>query len=55
MLLLATAAVFHVAQRRLVVAAEMRPRLGKASGAVGLALWIGVALAGCAYILVETD
>ena len=54
MLLLASAGIFHVACFRRV------PRRAGASlfamrvnGAAGLALWVGVALAGCAYILLE--
>jgi hypothetical protein len=54
MLLLASAAIFHVACFRRVPRRADPPRLIlRLNGAAGLALWVGVALAGCAYILLE--
>jgi hypothetical protein len=50
MLLLVAAAVFHfsVASR-----ASVGARRARVAGAVSLALWIGLAIAGCAFILLE--
>ena len=54
MLLLVTAAVFHFAlQRKVIRRAPSALRLLRVTGALGLALWVGVALAGCAFILLE--
>jgi hypothetical protein len=54
MLLLASAAIFHLACfRRVPRQAHPSPRVMRLNGVAGLALWVGVALAGCAYILLE--
>ena len=54
MLLLATAAVFHFGlQRNIIRRASATPHLLRATGALGLTLWFSVALAGCAFILLE--
>jgi hypothetical protein len=54
MLLLASAAIFHlVFFRRVPRRAGAAPRLLRVNGAAGLTLWMAVALAGCAYILLE--
>ena len=53
MLLLAAAALFHILVHRRVARAATSPSLRRATGAVGLLLWTGLALAGCAYILLE--
>ena len=54
MLFLASAAVFHFTVHR---AASRRPSTSegalKAIGAIGLLLWMGLAFAGCAFILLE--
>jgi len=54
MLLLVAAAVFHFTVHRKVT---QRPSgaapLLRATGVVGLALWLGVAATGCAFILLE--
>ena len=54
MLLLASAAVFHFTVHRSV---SRRPSAARGAlrsvGAVGFLLWAGLALAGCAYILLE--
>lgn len=54
MMLLAAATVFHFTLHRPVArqasGASWRTRV---IGAVGLSLWVGVAVAGCAYILFE--
>ena len=54
MLLLVGAATFHATLHR-SVARQPRatPGLLRLIGGVGLALWLGLALAGCAYILLE--
>ena len=54
MLLLLGAATFHVTMHR-GVARQTRATPGQLRliGGVGLALWLGLALAGCAYILLE--
>lgn len=54
MLLLVAAAVFHATLHRRVAqrAPATKPVL-RMTGAVGLALWLGVALAGSAFILLE--
>jgi hypothetical protein len=54
MLLLVSAALFHVLRFRRVPRRIDASRLSlRLNGAAGLALWAGVALAGCAYILLE--
>ena len=54
MLLLVSAAAFHlIVFRRVPRDAGRSLRALRVSGAVGVTLWIGVALAGCAYILLE--
>jgi hypothetical protein len=54
MLLLAAAAIFHlVFFRRLPRRVDAAPRLLRVNGAAGLTLWVAVALAGCAFILLE--
>jgi uncharacterized protein DUF6644 len=54
MLLLVTAVVFHFTlYRRVTRRLDVQPRLLKFTGAWGLALWFGVAAAGCAFILLE--
>jgi hypothetical protein len=54
MLLLVTAVVFHFAHHRRVVRRDpATPSLLRVTGALGLMLWFGVALAGCAFILLE--
>lgn len=54
MLLLVAAAVFHFTVHRSVAqrVSATAPLL-RATGAVGLALWLGVAVAACAFILLE--
>lgn len=52
LLLMAAAAAQYVVQRRAIANDEEGLAL-KASGLLGLALWIGVGLAGCAFILWE--
>jgi hypothetical protein len=54
MSLLAAAALFHFTVHRAIAKrAGTRPLLMRAVGATGLLLWTGVAVAGCAYILLE--
>lgn len=54
MLLLAAAAVFHfTVYRRIVRRVDAPNSLLRTVGAAGLVLWLGVAVAGCAYILLE--
>jgi hypothetical protein len=54
MLLLVTAALFHFTAHRAVAANESAAVLHvRAAGAVGLALWVGLALTACAFILLE--
>lgn len=54
MLLLVGAATFHVTlHRRVAQLPSSTPRLLRVIGGVGLALWFGLALAGCAFILLE--
>jgi len=54
MLLLLGAAAFHVTLHRGVAwRPSTTPRLQRLIGGVGLALWLGLALAGCAFILLE--
>ena len=54
MLLLLAAATFHFAIYRRVTGNDAGPSFSqRLTGALGLALWFGVALAGCAFILLE--
>lgn len=53
MLLLVAAVTVHVLWQRRVVRRVVPGRLLAAVGAAGLGLWLSVALAGCAFILVE--
>lgn len=53
MLLLALAATVHYAVHRHVSRAPVSPLLLRAAGAAGLALWVGLGLTACAYILLE--
>ena len=54
MLLLVSAALFHVACfRRVPRRADPSRQIMRLNGVAGFALWAGVALAGCAYILLE--
>jgi uncharacterized protein DUF6644 len=54
MLLLLGAATFHLTLHRGVAQQpSATPGLQRLIGGVGLALWLGLALAGCAYILLE--
>lgn len=54
MLLLAAAAVFHFTiVRRLAASTAAGGKSALAAGAIGLALWLGLALAACAFILLE--
>jgi hypothetical protein len=53
MSLLVAAAIFHFAvQRRMAIAGHQRGMV-RASGVLGLGMWLGLALAGCAFILLE--
>lgn len=53
MLLLAAAVLFHTLVHQRVARAATSSALRRSTGAVGLLLWTGLALAGCAYILLE--
>jgi hypothetical protein len=54
MLLLLSAATFHyTVHRRMARHAAATPAVLRVTGGVGLSLWIGLALAGCAFILLE--
>lgn len=54
MTLLVAAVLLHFAvQRRLARAAGPETGVLRATGALGLVLWLGLALAGCAFILLE--
>ena len=54
MLLLVSAAVFHFTLHRSVSRRQVADVRGlKAAGGLGLTLWLGLALAGCAFILLE--
>ncbi len=54
MLLLVAAALLHFTWRRSVIRREVDGATAlKLTGAIGLALWLGLALAACAYILFE--
>lgn len=52
--LIVAAALFHFAvQSRVARRAHEAPGAARVAGALGLALWAGVALAACAFILIE--
>ena len=54
MLLLIAAAIFHFAMQRGVLAQQSTGvRQARAAGAVGLSLWMGLAVTACAFILLE--
>ena len=54
MLLLASAALFHfTVHRPVAMRAQAAPGTLRLTGALGLALWFGVAVSGCAFILLE--
>jgi hypothetical protein len=54
MLLLVAAALFHFTwHRRVARRGAACVRLLQVTGALGLSLWVGLALAGCAFILFE--
>jgi hypothetical protein len=54
MSLLVAAVLFHfVFQRRLAAASGAEGGAVRASGVLGLTMWLGLALAGCAFILLE--
>ena len=54
MLLLVAAVLFHFTwHRRVVRRNAATPRLLRVTGALGLSLWVGLAVAGCAFILFE--
>jgi hypothetical protein len=53
MTLLVVAALAQTVIHRAVVRRSTIPRALRAAGVLGLALWAGVALAGCAFILLE--
>lgn len=53
MALLATAVAFHLTIHQRVARNDAAAGARRATGAVGLLLWIGLALAGCAFILLE--
>jgi hypothetical protein len=54
MLLLASAALFHFTVHRAVTRRPLVSRGAlRAVGAIGFFLWAGLALAGCAFILLE--
>jgi hypothetical protein len=54
MLLLAAAAAFHwTVHRRVCLRTSVGPVARRLTGGTGLVLWAGLALAGCAFILLE--
>ena len=53
MLLLITAVLFHALVHQRVAGSSVSTTARRGTGAVGLLLWTGLALAGCAYILLE--
>lgn len=53
MLLLAAAVLFHTLVHQRVARVEASSSMRRGTGAVGLLLWVGLALAGCAFILLE--
>ena len=53
MLLLVTAVIFHAAVHQRVARNNVAASLRRGTATVGLLLWTGLALAGCAFILLE--
>ena len=53
MLLLMAAVLFHALVHQRVAGSSVSTTARRGTGAVGLLLWTGLALAGCAYILLE--
>jgi hypothetical protein len=53
MLLLLIAVVFHFVARRFALQRPVAVQVVRALGAVGMTLWLALALAACAYILLE--
>jgi hypothetical protein len=53
MLLLIAAVLFHALVHQRVAGSSVSASARRGTGAVGLLLWTGLALAGCAYILLE--
>jgi hypothetical protein len=53
MLLLVAAVLFHSLVHQRVARTATSSSMRRGTGAVGLVLWVGLALAGCAYILLE--
>lgn len=53
MLLLAAAVLFHALVHQRVARVEVSSSMRRGTGAIGLLLWTGLALAGCAFILLE--
>ena len=53
MLLLVAAVLFHALVHRRVAASTVSASARRGTGAIGLLLWTSLALAGCAYILLE--
>jgi hypothetical protein len=51
--LLVGAAVFHAVVHRRLAQSATSSSMRRGTAAVGLLLWLGLALAGCAYILLE--
>ena len=53
MLLLVAAVLFHALVHLRVAGSDVSASARRGTGAIGLLLWTGLALAGCAYILLE--
>ena len=53
MLLLVAAVLFHALVHQRVAASTVSAAARRGTGAIGLLLWTSLALAGCAYILLE--
>jgi hypothetical protein len=53
MLLLVTATLVHFAVNRTALGSGIRGALGRAAHALSLALWLGLAVTACAFILLE--
>jgi hypothetical protein len=53
MFLLVTAAIYHLVIQRTIVMRQPSPAAARALGGVGILLWVGLAVAGCAFILFE--
>jgi hypothetical protein len=53
MLLLVAAVLFHTLVHQRIARAATSSAMRRGTGAVGLLLWTGLALAGCAFILLE--